>query len=120
MRLKLTVLLLCAAPLLRSQAIQVPPDGAPPSATIHQTVNNVLVDVVVTDKSGSPLKGLAKEHFQLLENGVPSRSCFLKSTRRKPRLRRLRGRCRCRQTFIRMYLRLRPTRARLLCCSWTR
>lgn len=76
MRLKLTVLLLCAAPLLRSQAIQVPPDGAPPSATIHQTVNNVLVDVVVTDKSGSPLKGLAKEHFQLLENGVPQPIVF--------------------------------------------
>ena len=83
MRLKLTVLLLCAAPLLRSQAIQVPPVGAPaatdsaqPSATIHQTVKNVLVDVVVTDKSGQPIKNLGKEHFQVLENGVPQPIAF--------------------------------------------
>ncbi len=81
------LLLLSAASLASSQAIQVPPVGpnaAQPSATIHQTVNNVLVDVVVTDKNGLPIGNLAKERFQIFENGAPQQIAFFEEHRAEP------------------------------------
>ena len=91
MHLKLqALLLLCAATLAESQAIQVPPAPAPSaaqsSATIHQTVNNVLVDVVVTDKNGQPVKGLSKVQFQVLENGAPQQIAFFEEHQAQPAL----------------------------------
>ena len=91
MHLKLqALLLLCAATLAESQAIQVPSAPAPSapqsSATIHQTVNNVLVDVVVTDKNGQPVKGLSKGQFQVLENGAPQQIAFFEEHQAQPAL----------------------------------
>ncbi len=37
-------------------------------ATIHKTVNLVLIDVQVTDRAGKPIKGLKPEQFTLLED----------------------------------------------------
>jgi VWFA-related protein len=54
------------------------------SVTLKQTVNNVLVDVVVTDKNGQPVKGLGKEHFQILENGVPQPMAFFEEHQPEP------------------------------------
>jgi len=80
------VLLLSAATLARTQAIQVPtaPNSAQPSATIHQTVNNVLVDVVVTDRNGQPIRSLGKERFQLFENGAPQQIAFFEEHQAEP------------------------------------
>lgn len=61
------VLIVC-----RLSAAQAP--GAQP--TIRQTVNNVLVDVVVTDKAGQPLLNLTKDKFQILENDVPQQIAY--------------------------------------------
>jgi VWFA-related protein len=52
--------------------------------TLKQTVNNVLVDVVVTDKNGQPVKGLTKERFQVLENGVPQQIVFFEEHAPEP------------------------------------
>lgn len=60
---------LIPAALLPSQAIQVPPVPAP-QTTIRTTTNNVLLDVVVTDKNGNPVQHLSKDRFQVFENGV--------------------------------------------------
>ena len=54
------------------------------SVTLKQTVNNVLVDVVVTDKNGQPVKGLGKEHFQILENGAPQPIAFFEEHQPEP------------------------------------
>jgi len=88
MRPKLQVLLwLCAASLARSQAIQIPPTApgtSPASTTIRQTVNNVLIDVVATDKNGQPITGLAKGQFQILENGNPQQIAFFEEHQAEP------------------------------------
>src|SRR5262252_7062545 len=42
---------------------------APASSSPPEKPNQVVVDVVVTDESGQPLKGLREQDFQLLENG---------------------------------------------------
>jgi VWFA-related protein len=43
----------------------------PPTLTLHTTVRRVAVDVVVTDSKGHPVKGLTRDDFQVLEDGVP-------------------------------------------------
>jgi len=74
MRPRLTALfLLSSAALLYSQAIQVPPVQAP---TISTTTNNVLLDVVVTDKNGQPVHNLGKDKFQVFENGIAQPIAF--------------------------------------------
>lgn len=81
-------LCLCATTMAHSQAVTVPP--APPatepqsSVTLHQTVNNVLIDVVVSDTHGQPVKGLAKTQFQVLENGVPQQISFFEEHQSAP------------------------------------
>jgi hypothetical protein len=42
-------------------------------ATFRVTVNMVLIDARVTDRSGKPIKGLTPEQFTLLEDGKPQR-----------------------------------------------
>jgi len=75
MRPNLTALfLITSAALLHSQAIQIPPAPSPP--TIRTTTNNVLLDVVVTDKNGQPVHNLPEEKFQVFENGVAQPIAF--------------------------------------------
>jgi len=69
------VLLLGVVSLLPAQKTPAG-DSQPGSVTLKQTVNNVLLDIVVTDKNGQPVKGLKKESFQVLENGVPQQIAF--------------------------------------------
>jgi VWFA-related protein len=42
-----------------------------PVPTVHVTTRAVLVDVIVTDKNGTPVKGLKQEDFTLLEQSKP-------------------------------------------------
>jgi VWFA-related protein len=42
-----------------------------PQATFRADVNYVEVDVHVTDERGNPVTGLAREDFEVLENGTP-------------------------------------------------
>jgi VWFA-related protein len=82
-----TLLFLCAA-LAASLSVEfsLAAQEANPqsSTTIRQTVNNVLIDVVVTDKSGQPIKGLTKEHFQLFENGTQQQIAFFEEHQAEP------------------------------------
>jgi VWFA-related protein len=47
------------------------PDSSKPSSTFQTHVRVVLLDVVVTDSKGEPVKGLQKENFQVMEDGKP-------------------------------------------------
>jgi VWFA-related protein len=54
----------------------VKPPAAPspqsaPSLTIKAYAEEVVVDVVVTDKSGKPVQNLSGEHFKVLDDGRP-------------------------------------------------
>ena len=51
----------------------------PPTAPLQINVRNVLVDVVVTDKSGNAVAGLKKEDFQVFENGKQQHLDFFES-----------------------------------------
>ena len=42
-----------------------------PSLTIKAYAEEVVVDVVVTDKSGKPVQNLSREHFKVLDDGRP-------------------------------------------------
>ncbi len=52
---------------------QQPPPSDLPATVLRVTTRLVLVDVVVTDKDGKPVKGLARDDFQILEDGKPQR-----------------------------------------------
>ena len=60
-------------------AAQAPtaPDVAPasnatePHTVLRTTVRRVVLDVVVTDSSGTPVSGLTRNDFQILEDGKP-------------------------------------------------
>jgi VWFA-related protein len=60
-------LVLCVASSLTAQQ-QEPPA---PNSVIKSNVNEVLVPVVVRDGQGNPVGNLAKENFQILDNGKP-------------------------------------------------
>jgi VWFA-related protein len=47
-----------------------PPEEAP-VATLRSTTRLVVLDVVVTDKSGNPVRNLSKDDFTILEDGKP-------------------------------------------------
>jgi VWFA-related protein len=51
-------------------------DGQQPTFTLKEEVRNVVVDVVVTNKHGEPVRGLGRSSFQVLENGVPQDVLF--------------------------------------------
>jgi VWFA-related protein len=57
-------------------AAQAPPAQSENQTILKQTVNNVLVDIVVTDKNGQPIQGLRKEQFHVAENGAPQTIAF--------------------------------------------
>jgi VWFA-related protein len=52
-------------------AQQSSPDQGNPVATFQSTTHIVVLDVVVTDKKGHPLRNLAKDNFTILEDGQP-------------------------------------------------
>jgi VWFA-related protein len=74
-------LLLCAASLAAQEAKAPAPPAAPklaaqpPAAeappTFPAQVEQVIVDVVVTDKKGNPVRGLKREDMTVTEDGVP-------------------------------------------------
>jgi VWFA-related protein len=66
------VLLLASAAALAAQEAQKP--AAPPPSetpTFPAQVEQVIVDAVVTDKKGNPIKGLTKDDMTVTEDGVP-------------------------------------------------
>jgi VWFA-related protein len=76
MKRHLTLLLLAVAALVQSPAVKAQnqqaqnPQG-PPSVTFQVEVNYVDVDAVVTDENGNFVTGLAREDFELFEDGKP-------------------------------------------------
>ncbi len=52
-----------------ASASKTPPDA--PVTTIRVSAKSVVVDVVVTDSKGHPIKGLPSKDFQLAEDGKP-------------------------------------------------
>ena len=74
------LLILAALPLTAQQPPASPaavqsqvPASAPPVPTISTTLRQVVLDVVVSDKNGHPVKGLKPSDFQLTEDGTPQR-----------------------------------------------
>ncbi len=43
----------------------------PPHVILHMLAQRVLVDVTVTDSKGTPVTGLSRDDFKVLEDGVP-------------------------------------------------
>ncbi|HKF65954.1 MAG TPA: hypothetical protein VKB36_05485, partial [Vicinamibacterales bacterium] len=64
-----TPTILLAALVLAAQPLAQQPQQSAP--TFRSTVNLVLVDVVVRDRSGNVVSGLKADDFQLLEDGKP-------------------------------------------------
>jgi VWFA-related protein len=50
--------------------------AAAPEATLHITSRAVLVDVLVTDRNGAPVKGLKQDSFSVNEQGKPQSVSF--------------------------------------------
>src|SRR5512143_3719576 len=66
------VLVLASAAALAAQEAQKP--AAPPPSetpTFPAQGEQVIVDVVVTDKKGNPIKGLTKDDLSVSEDGAP-------------------------------------------------
>lgn len=53
------------------QTVSTPPASGQAVPTLHATARMVVLDVVVTDKDGKPVKGLKQSDFALTEDGVP-------------------------------------------------
>jgi VWFA-related protein len=60
-----------AATLANGEARQQQPQRAP--GTLQEGVTAVLVDIVVRDKHGQPLRDLSESDFEVTEDGVPQR-----------------------------------------------
>lgn len=52
------------------------PDTGQSGILFHQETNNVLIDVIATDKHGKPVASLDKSQFTLTENGKPQSIAF--------------------------------------------
>jgi VWFA-related protein len=65
-------------PLLAQNAT---PDANIPSSTLRINSRSVLVDVVVTDKSGKPVTGLTRDAFMVSEQGSPQAIDFFEEHR---------------------------------------
>jgi len=64
------VLLCCQAGALAQKPLDVPPVPVQAPASAHS--GPVTLDVVVTDKSGKPIRGLKRADFTLLDNRQPA------------------------------------------------
>jgi VWFA-related protein len=76
------VLVLASAALLGAQEAQKP--AAPPPAetpTFPAQVEQVIVDVVVTDKKGNPIKGLTRDDMTVTEDGAPQQIVSFEAVR---------------------------------------
>lgn len=63
------VLLFCTASLFAQKPLDLPPlASAPPASASH----SIRLNVVVTDKSGNPVRGLTKQDFTLLDDKRPT------------------------------------------------
>lgn len=68
------VVILCSIPFVYSQTTPAPAASNP---TFKAKVQAVLVDVVVTDRNGSPIVGLKKSDFEIFEGReAPGRIFF--------------------------------------------
>jgi len=73
----------CSLPVFAQQsapAVQLQPGPKPPS----DTANQLVLDVVVTDKAGKPVKGLEQKDFAVLDNGHPQSILSFKATVASP------------------------------------
>lgn len=73
-----SILLMSFASLGKFALPQAVQQGVP---TLRETVRNVLVDVVVTDRDGNPVHGISADKFQLLDNGSPRKLAFFEEHR---------------------------------------
>ncbi|HEX8893100.1 MAG TPA: hypothetical protein VF783_07240, partial [Terriglobales bacterium] len=64
-----SLLVLLAGMLLAGAAFSQSAAQGDPASTIKTTTRAVLLDVVVTDKSGKPVHGLKGHDFTVLEDG---------------------------------------------------
>ncbi|MGB6975242.1 MAG: VWA domain-containing protein [Terracidiphilus sp.] len=53
-------------------------------STLRVTTRAVLVDVIVTDKNGNPVKGLTKDDFAIVEDGKPQAISYFEENRGDP------------------------------------
>ena len=68
-RLRGAIVVCLAAALADGEARQQQPQRAP--GTLHEGVTAVLVDIVVRDRRGLPVRDLTQADFELSEDGVP-------------------------------------------------
>ncbi len=73
MQRQLITAIIGAAVLQSPTSITAQAPQAPPSVTFQVEVNYVDVDVVVTDEKGNFVSGLAREDFEVLEDGKPQK-----------------------------------------------
>lgn len=71
--LTLALLLATASPHLRAQAPEPQPDPNVPVYTLQQTVQAVVLDIVVTDRNGHTIPGLTLKDFSITEDKVPQK-----------------------------------------------
>jgi VWFA-related protein len=70
-----------AVPLLAQTA---GPDANTPFSTLQTNSRAVVVDVIVTDSSGRPVRGLRKDGFAVTEQGKPQTISFFEEQRSAP------------------------------------
>lgn len=73
----------CASASLMSQTRDPGPDT--PVSTLHITSRAVLVDVLVTDKDGKPVKGLKQDAFRVTEQGKPQAITYFEEQTEAPK-----------------------------------
>ena len=68
---QIAVLVVLAGAFVAAQQPSPPPKDS--GMVLHVTTRMVLVDTVVLDKEGRPVKGLKADHFTVTEDGVRQR-----------------------------------------------
>jgi VWFA-related protein len=61
---------LAAVAIASTAGAQAPPPTVQPTLTEHMEIHVINIDVTVTDRKGNAVKGLTKDDFEILENGV--------------------------------------------------